>query len=69
VDDLPTLISIPVVCRELGDLSRSRLYQILNDPSTALTRVHIGRRSFVPRASLLAYLRQLEEAEGQEGAA
>ncbi|HJU20607.1 MAG TPA: hypothetical protein VJ770_29510 [Stellaceae bacterium] len=44
----PALVSIPDACRYLGDLSRSRLYELLPD----LDKVKIGARNFVTIESL-----------------
>lgn len=44
----PALASIREACRYLGDLSRSRLYELLPN----LDVVHIGARSFVTLDSL-----------------
>jgi hypothetical protein len=44
----PALASIPNACRYLGDLSRSRIYELL----PRLEIVKIGNRTFVTVASL-----------------
>jgi hypothetical protein len=44
----PALASIPDACRYLGDLSRSRLYELM----PCLDVVHIGSRTFISVESL-----------------
>ena len=44
----PALASIPDACRYLGDLSRSRIYELM----PRLDVVHIGARTFITLQSL-----------------
>ena len=44
----PALASIPDACRYLGELSRSRLYELM----PRLDVVHIGARTFITLESL-----------------
>jgi hypothetical protein len=44
----PALAAIPDACRYLGDLSRSRLYELM----PRLDVVHIGARTFITLESL-----------------
>ena len=54
------LIPIPGACSALGDVSRTTVYKLVDDQE--LTRVNIGRRSFITAESLVAYVDRLSEA-------
>ncbi len=51
------LIPIAGACDELGGVSRSTVYELINQG--LLTKVSIGRRSFVTAESLDAYCESL----------
>ncbi len=51
------LVSIPDVCAELGGVSRTTVYDLVN--RGLLTKVNIGSRGFVTHESLTAYVASL----------
>ena len=51
--DMPTLLSIPKACADLGDISRTTLWELANEG--LVERVHIGRRAFITSKSIAAY--------------
>jgi predicted DNA-binding transcriptional regulator AlpA len=55
------LVSIQETRQTLGGLGRTHVYELIKRGE--LTRVHIGRRSFVTSASLASYLDRLEQQE------
>jgi predicted DNA-binding transcriptional regulator AlpA len=54
------LIPIPTVCAELGGVSRTTVYELVNRGE--LVKVNIGRRGFITGESLAAYVDRLSEA-------
>jgi predicted DNA-binding transcriptional regulator AlpA len=54
------LVTIQDSCSELGGISRTTLYSLVNQGE--LVKVSIGRRSFVTAESLAAYVDRLAEA-------
>lgn len=54
------LVPITGACDELGGVSRSTIYQLVNEGH--LNLAHIGRRSFVTAESLDSYVSSLTEA-------
>ncbi|MFV8319920.1 helix-turn-helix domain-containing protein [Mycobacterium sp. 23] len=56
----PRLIPIPAVQNDLGGISRTTVYELIG--SGELTRINIGRRSFVTEESITAYLGRLSAA-------
>jgi predicted DNA-binding transcriptional regulator AlpA len=54
------LVPIPTACAELGGVSRTTVYDLVNQRQ--LVKVNIGRRSFVTGESLAAYVGRLSEA-------
>jgi hypothetical protein len=54
------LVPISEACGELGSVSRSMLYELVNRGD--LIRVNIGRRSFITADSLAAFIDSLETA-------
>ena len=54
------LVPIPESCKELGGISRTTAYKLVEDGELEL--VKIGRRSFVTMRSLEAYVHWLREA-------
>ncbi len=54
------LVSIPDTCAELGGVSRTTIYDLVN--RGLLTKVNIGSRGFVTSESLTAYVSSLSEA-------
>jgi hypothetical protein len=56
----PLLIDIPGVQAELGDTSRTTVYELIKRGD--LVKVNIGRRSFVTSKSLAAYVERLSAA-------
>ena len=61
---LPTLLSIPDACRELGGLSRAQLYRLIaaGEPET----MHIGRLIRLTGRSVQAYVDRQVRAERGE---
>jgi excisionase family DNA binding protein len=53
------LVPMPDTMRLLGDLGRTKLYELIKDGE--ITKVKIGSRSFVTAESLDAYLERLVE--------
>ena len=58
--DKPLLTPIPGVQSQLGDVSRTTIYKLVD--SGELVRVNIGRRSFITTESLTAYVERLSSA-------
>ncbi len=57
---LPILLNVDQALKELGGMSKSLLYELIN--SRELESVTIRRRRFIPSASVLAYVqRRLSE--------
>jgi predicted DNA-binding transcriptional regulator AlpA len=54
------LIPIPTACAELGGVSRTTVYDLVNRGE--LVKVNIGRRGFIIGESLAAYVNRLSEA-------
>lgn len=54
------LISIPGTCSALGDVSRTTVYDLVNQRE--LVKVNIGRRGFITAKSLAAYVDRLSDA-------
>jgi len=54
------LVSIPDTCAELGGVSRTTVYALVNDG--LLEKVNIGSRGFVTGESLTAYVSSLSSA-------
>ncbi len=52
-----TLFSISEVKRILGDIGRTKIYELVD--SGELTRVHIGTRAVITGASIAAYIERL----------
>lgn len=53
------LVPIPDTCRVLGYLGRTKVYELVN--AGELTKVSIGRRGFITRASIEAYVERLQQ--------
>ena len=53
------LVSIPNTCAELGGVSRTTVYDLVN--RGLLTKVNIGSRSFVTGDSLALYVESLAQ--------
>ena len=53
------LVPVLDTCAALGGLSRTTLYQLVNDGQ--LVKVKIGRRGFITASSLAAYINRLEQ--------
>jgi tyrosine-protein phosphatase YwqE len=53
------LVSIPDTCTELGRVSRTTVYDLVN--RGLLTKVNIGSRGFITGDSLSAYVNSLIE--------
>lgn len=53
------LVSIPDTCAELGGVSRTTVYDLVN--RGLLKKVNIGTRGFVTGESLAAYVRSLAQ--------
>lgn len=60
LDDQKLLDSIDDAQTRLGQLGRTKLYELIKDGE--LTTVKIGRRSFITRRSIEAYVDRLAEA-------
>lgn len=54
------LVSISDTCAELGGVSRTTVYALVN--SGLLTKVNIGSRGLITRESLAAYVASLSPA-------
>ena len=54
------LIPIPDTCSKLGGVSRTTVYDLVNQGE--LVKVNIGRRGFITSESLAAYVDRLREA-------
>jgi Helix-turn-helix domain len=54
------LVPIPAACEELGGVSRTTVYELVNQRE--LVKVNIGRRGFITGESLAAYVNPLSEA-------
>ncbi|QKY78503.1 helix-turn-helix DNA binding domain protein [Gordonia Phage Zitch] len=57
----PANLSIPDTAVFLGGVHRSYVYRLIE--SGELTRIHIGRRAMVTRASIDAYLERQAETD------
>jgi len=55
--NLPPLVAIPDVPNYLGDISRSKVYELV--ASGELTRIRIGRRAFISGESIAGFLDKL----------
>ena len=53
------IVTIPGSCQTLGGISRTTLYELIERDE--LVRVNIGRRAFITRASLDAYVDRLSQ--------
>ena len=53
----PLLLSIPDSCVELGGISRTTLYELINNGH--LVKVNIGTRGFITGQSLTKYVESL----------
>jgi hypothetical protein len=58
--DAPLLVPVPEARAMLGGIGHTTIYELFK--SRALVRVNIGRRAFVTRESLDAYVDRLTEA-------
>ena len=56
----PRLIPVPGVQTELGGISRTTVYELVNRGE--LTKVSIGRRSFITAESLASYIDRISAA-------
>lgn len=54
------LIPIPDTCSKLGGVSRTTVYDLVNQGE--LVKVNIGRRGFITSEPLAAYVDRLREA-------
>ncbi|WP_111512245.1 helix-turn-helix domain-containing protein [Mycobacterium kyogaense] len=54
------LFAVPEACASLGGISRTTLWELVSRGE--LTRVNVGRRTFVTAKSLAAYVDRLTEA-------
>jgi excisionase family DNA binding protein len=54
---LPPLVAMPDVPNYLGDISRSKVYELV--ASGELTRIRIGRRAFISGESIAGFLSKL----------
>ncbi|BBZ74139.1 helix-turn-helix domain-containing protein [Mycobacterium paraseoulense] len=54
------LVSVPDTCAQLGGVSRTTVYELVNNGE--LVKVNIGRRGFITAKSLSAYVERLSEA-------
>jgi hypothetical protein len=54
---MPTILSVPAACAELGGISRTTLWTLVRDRH--LEQVHIGRRAFITAESIAAYVDSL----------
>ena len=54
------LIPIPGACSALGGVSRTTVYDLVNQ--SQLVKVNIGRRGFITAKSLAEYVDRLSEA-------
>jgi hypothetical protein len=61
-NQLPPLVALPEVPGYLGDISRSKVYELVS--AGELTRVHIGRRAFVSGESITAFLSRVLTSSG-----
>ena len=66
VDRLNRLSYSPAEAAEVLGISRSRLYQLLDDGTIASLK--LGRRRLVRHEALVALLERLEEATGRDAA-
>ena len=56
----PLLVPVPDAQNQLGGISRTTLYELIN--AGELVRVNVGRRSFVTSESIAAYVNKLSKA-------
>jgi hypothetical protein len=61
-----TLYSVPRACAELGDISRTMLWELARDKK--IEKVSIGRRAFITAKSIVAYIDSLSPSEGNDEA-
>ena len=54
------LVSISATCAELGGVSRTTVYDLVN--RGLITKVNIGSRSFIVAESLASYVESLTQA-------
>jgi len=54
------LVSIPDTCAELGGVSRTTVYDLVN--RGLLVKVNVGSRGFITGPSLTAYVESLSQA-------
>ena len=54
------LVPIPSACSALGDVSRTTVYDLVNQGE--LVKVNIGRRGFITTKSIAAYVDRLSQA-------
>jgi excisionase family DNA binding protein len=54
---LPLLVAMPDVPKYLGDISRSKIYELVANGE--LTRIRIGRRAFISGESIAGFLDKL----------
>lgn len=57
---MPTLLSVPAACEDLGGISRTTLWTLVR--AGYLEQVNIGRRSFIVAKSLAAFVKSLSES-------
>lgn len=55
------LLAVPDACAALGGIGRTTLWELVSRGE--LTRVNVGRRSFVTMKSIAAYVDRLTEAQ------
>jgi excisionase family DNA binding protein len=53
------LLSVDQACHQLGGISRSMLYNLIN--SGDLERVKVGNRAFIPQSSIDKFVAGLRE--------
>lgn len=60
---LPLLVDVPEARRQLGNMSRSGLYELLKEGT--LKSIRIGRKRLIFSASIEAFVKQLASEQGQ----
>jgi excisionase family DNA binding protein len=60
-EQLPVLVAMPEVPKYIGDISRSKVYELV--AAGELRRIRIGRRAFISGESITGFLSKLV-AEG-----
>ena len=58
-ENRPRLISIAEARRQLGDIGHTKVYELIK--ARELTKVNIGRSSFITAESLVAYVDRITE--------